>query len=80
MYWQLLASHLKYPYSMVWQGDSSGHSSGDAREVVRREIQDDFTSVKISFDSMNVQIITQTAKYNVRDSVGRSVCDVFFSV
>ena len=50
---------------MVWQGDSSGHSTGDARAVVRREIQEDFTSVTISFDSLNVQTITQSAKYNV---------------
>ena len=64
-YWQLLASDLQYPYSMVWQGDSSGHSSGDAREAVRKEIQDDFTSVKFNFDSLNVQTITQSPKYSV---------------
>ena len=50
---------------MVWQGDSSGHSTGDARAAVRTEIQEDFTSVTISFDSLNVQTITQSAKYNV---------------
>ena len=50
---------------MVWQGDSSGHSSGDARAVVRTEIQEDFASLAISFDSLNVQTITQSAKYNV---------------
>ena len=64
-YWQLLASELQYPYSMVWQGASSAHSTGDARAVVRTEIQEDFTSVTISFDSLNVQTISQSAKYNV---------------
>ena len=54
---------------MVWQGDSSAHSSGDARAVVRTQIQEDFASVTISFDSLNVQTITQTAKYNVNINI-----------
>ena len=74
-YWQLLASDLQYPYSMVWQGDSSGHSSGDAREAVRKEIQDDFTSVKFNFDSLNVQTITQSPKYSVSKFEALSMCD-----
>ena len=61
----LLASNLQYPYSMVWQGDSSGHSQGDSRQQVRKEIQEDFTSVNIYFESLNVQTISQKAKYNV---------------
>ena len=64
-YWQLLASELQYPYSMVWQGASSAHSSGDARAAVRTEIQEDFTSLTVSFDSLNVATIRQSAKYNV---------------
>ena len=61
---------------MVWQGDSSGHSTGDARAVVRTEIQEDFTSVTISFESLNVQTITQSAKYNVNTNNNHGVWSI----
>ena len=61
---------------MVWQGASSGHSTGDARAVVRTEIQEDFTSVTISFESLNVQTITQSAKYNVNTNNNHGVWSI----